>query len=141
MVPVEIMAACASVVVRTGVRIRGCSATHLNEDGETTRVGLGALGVPCRDGGRLETGTETRDDTTDDELRAGVVVVERGDLDEHTDGKDNGAAEHHATTTKAVTEHEGEDGAAEAANFIDGDVEGLEDRGCREVAMSEQRLA
>lgn len=118
-----------------------CSAAHLNEDGETTRVGLGALGVPCRNGGRLETGTETRDDTTDDKLRAGMVVVKGSDLNEDTDGEDNGAAEHHATTTKAVTEHQGEDSATEAADFVDSDVEGLKDRGCRQSRCQPWSLA
>jgi hypothetical protein len=83
------------------VGYHGTGGDHggFDENGETTRLGLRALGVPGGDSGRLETGTETSDDATDDELNAGLVTRERSDLNEDTDEENGGTDVHHLATT------------------------------------------
>lgn len=68
----------------------------LDKDGKATGVGFGALSMPGGDGRGFEAGTESGDDTADDELSAGPVSAESGDLDQDAEQEDECTDIHHA---------------------------------------------
>lgn len=87
-------------------------------DEQTAVLGLRSLRLPDRNGCRVHSISNTRDDTPDDELAECPVALEAS-------GRNNGSNDEDDTTGKAktcatdpLTEGEGEDGTEEASDFV-----------------------
>ena len=99
----------------------------LEADEEPTVVGVGALGLPDGDGGRVHAVSKARDDTADDELAETPAVAEAQHGDDGANREDVGADEDHAGAAELVTQEHGEERAEEAADLVAGGDGAAED--------------
>lgn len=83
-------------------------------DERTTTVGLGALGLPGRDGRRIQTVADTSDNTTDDEV--GQAECRR--LKSRTDNHDGRAQEDGLATAQDITDEDTHDRTEETADIV-----------------------
>lgn len=96
--------------------------TALDADELSTVVRLTALGLVGRDGGGVDTVSDTSDCSTDDELGCGATAGgDSSDLDNDTDNHDDSTEEDGVATTETVTEVEDEESTEEATDSVDGD--------------------
>lgn len=100
--------------------------TALNADELSTVVRLTALGLVGRDGGGVDTISDTSDCSADDELGCGTTAGgDSSDLDNDTDNHDDSTEEDGVATTETVTKVENEESTEEATDSVDGDDETL----------------
>ena len=100
----------------------------LKANEETTVVGVGALGLPDRNGSSVNTVTETGNDTTDHELTHTPLRAEGGSRDNGTDSHEDTTGHQKGSTTNALTIQKGEDGTEETSQLVargDGTTEDL----------------
>ena len=99
----------------------------LDTDVQTSLVRLGTFGLIGRDGGGVHAVADSRDDTTDDELRQLDLIPPGSNLDDDADDHDACPRDDGPPTTETIAEYEGEDGAEETAQLVDGGDGGLDE--------------
>lgn len=79
---------------------------------------FGCLCVPCGNGGGIHSVSDTRDNTSNDELRLCAVAGESGNLNCDTDTHDDTRNVHHLATTEHITLPQCKDGTCQATNLV-----------------------
>lgn len=97
--------------------------TTLDTDEKTSVGGLAALGLIGRDGGGVDTVSDTGDDTTDDELGELAAALDSSDLDNNTEDHNGTTEDHGASSTDKITKSENEHGTEQATDFVNGSDE------------------
>lgn len=92
----------------------------LEADEETTVVRAGALGLPDGDRRRVQTVTNSRHDTSDDELTETPLVAKGGRRDDGTDNQSKGTQDNQTRPTQGVTEEHGEESTEETTDLVTG---------------------
>jgi hypothetical protein len=102
--------------------------TSLNHDPSTTRLWLGALGLPCWNGSNLKTQSDTRKQTSDDKLGQGPCRSLKSTTNDHEEHSQPDSS----TTADFVANIEAEQRTEESTNFegsnsdtLDCGIEGL----------------
>jgi hypothetical protein len=79
---------------------------------------LGSLSVPRRERRSVHTVSNSSDNTTDEELGAGHVSLERSDLDEDSKEHDVGSDLSHPASSKLVSVPQGKNGSRETVSKV-----------------------
>ena len=94
----------------------------------------------CRDGGCIDTISDTGNSATNDELSQRSRIPLRSHLDYNAEYHDATTHHHRPSPAKKVTKGEDEDGTEQASDLIDGSHEALHCRvalgGCKEIVES-----